>query len=445
MAERIRVMTIKIPDKAKTIITLLEKAGFEAFCVGGAVRDSVMGLTPTDWDITTSASPEDTVRIFKDYKTVDTGLKHGTLTVIIDKTPFEVTTYRVDGDYNDNRHPENVHFTKSLKDDLSRRDFTVNALAYNDTKGLVDLYGGQEDIYNGIIRTVGEPSARFQEDGLRIMRALRFSSVLGFTIEAETAKAIHQNKDLLKNISAERLAVELTKLVCGKNAFNVLMEYANVLSVFIPEIESAVGFKQYGKKHAYDVWEHICHTVDTIPQDKILRLTMLLHDLGKVPTHKLDENGNSTFKNHATVGGDMAHKILTRLKFDKKTINRVSFLVSNHDFEPPLSKEDLKKHLKTKTVEDIKTLLIIKKSDRGALSESYRDISKESEQCLIWLKEIEDNNECCKISQLAITGNDLKKQGLQGEEIGKALDALLDAVIENKIENKKEDLLTYHM
>lgn len=438
-------MTLNIPSKAKTIITLLENAGFEAFCVGGAVRDSIMGLNPTDWDITTSASPEDTVMVFKDYKTVDTGLKHGTLTVVIDKTPFEVTTYRVDGDYNDNRHPENVHFTKKLSDDLSRRDFTVNALAYNDKTGLVDLYGGQEDIYNSIIKTVGNPSARFQEDGLRIMRALRFASVLGFTIESETAKAIHDNKDLLKNISAERLAVELSKLVCGKNAFNILTEYWDVLSVFIPEIKSAVGFKQYGKKHAYDVWEHICHTVDTIPQDKILRLTMLLHDLGKIPTHKLDENGNSTFKNHATIGGDMAREILTRLRFNKKTINRVSFLVANHDFEPPLSKTDLKKHLKNKTVDDIKTLLTIKKSDRGALSESYRDISKESEQCLKWLDEIEKNNECCKIAQLAITGDDLKKKGLKGEDIGKALDTLLDAVIEGKLQNKKEDLLTYYL
>ena len=438
-------MTLNIPSKAKTIITLLENAGFEAFCVGGAVRDSIMGLNPTDWDITTSASPEDTVMVFKDYKTVDTGLKHGTLTVVIDKTPFEVTTYRVDGDYNDNRHPENVHFTKNLSDDLSRRDFTVNALAYNDKTGLVDLYGGQEDIYNSIIKTVGNPSARFQEDGLRIMRALRFASVLGFTIESETAKAIHDNKDLLKNISAERLAVELSKLVCGKNAFNILMEYWDVLSVFIPEIKSAIGFKQYGKKHAYDVWEHICHTVDTIPQDKVLRLTMLLHDLGKIPTHKLDKNGNSTFKSHATIGGDIAREILTRLKLDKKTINRVSFLVANHDFEPPLSKTDLKKHLKTKTIEDIKTLLIIKKSDRGALSESYRDISKESEQCLKWLSEIENNNECCKISQLAITGVDLKKKGVEGEDIGKALDTLLDAVIEGKLQNKKDDLLTYHL
>ena len=438
-------MTLNIPSKAKTIITLLENAGFEAFCVGGAVRDSIMGLNPTDWDITTSASPEDTVMVFKDYKTVDTGLKHGTLTVVIDKTPFEVTTYRVDGDYNDNRHPENVHFTKELSDDLSRRDFTVNALAYNDKTGLVDLYDGQEDIYNSIIKTVGAPSARFQEDGLRIMRALRFASVLGFTIESETAKAIHDNKDLLKNISAERLAVELSKLVCGKNAFNILTEYWDVLSVFIPEIKSAVGFKQYGKKHAYDVWEHICHTVDTIPQDKILRLTMLLHDLGKIPTHKLDENGNSTFKNHATMGGDMAREILTRLRFDKKTINRVSFLVANHDFEPPLSKTDLKKHLKNKTVDDNKTLLTIKKSDRGALSESYRDISKESEQCLKWLDEIEKNNECCKIAQLAITGDDLKKKGLKGEDIGKALDTLLDAVIEGKLQNKKEDLLTYYL
>ncbi len=248
---------------------------------------------------------------------------------------------------------------------------------------------------------------------------------------------------LLKNISAERLAVELTKLVCGKNAFSVLMEYGDVLSVFIPEILPAIGFKQYGKKHAYHVWEHICHTVDTIPNDKILRLTMLLHDLGKIPTHKLSENGESTFKNHAMVGGEMAREILTRLKFDKKTINRVSFLVSYHDFEPVKTKKELKIHLKNKTPQDIRTLLTIKKSDRGALSESYRDISAATAQNLLWLQEIEENNECCNISQLAITGKDLLEAGLQGEAIGEALERALDAVIDEKVANNKADLLTY--
>lgn len=436
-------MTISIPKNAKIILDRLKNAGFEAYCVGGAVRDSVMNLTPGDWDITTSAMPEQTKEVFKDYKTIDTGLKHGTLTVLVDKTPYEVTTFRIDGEYGDNRHPENVTFTSRLADDLARRDFTVNALAYNSDSGLVDLYGGQDDIYNSIIRTVGDADTRFNEDGLRIMRALRFAATLGFTIEEQTKNAIHKNKDLLKNISAERIAIELTKLLCGKNAFNILMEYPDVLSVFIPEIAPAVNFTQYGKKHAYDVWEHICHTVDTIPNDRILRLTMLLHDLGKIPTHKLNDKGESTFKNHAAVGGEMAKEILTRLKLDKKTINRVSFLVGCHDFEPPETKIELKKHLKTKTPEDIKTLLIIKKSDRGALSESYRDISQGTAQTLKWLEEIESDNECCTISQLAVNGRDLEKAGLKGEEIGNALNTLLDAVIENKVKNSKADLLTY--
>ena len=436
-------MNITIPQEVNIILTRLKEAGFEAFCVGGAVRDSIMGIAPGDWDITTSALPEETRGVFSDFKTIDTGIKHGTLTVIIDHKPYEITTYRIDGEYGDNRHPESVAFTRNIEDDLARRDFTVNAIAYNPDDGIVDPYGGQSDIYNSIIKTVGDPDRRFNEDGLRIMRALRFSSVLGFPIEQETADAIHRNRELLKNISAERINIELTKLLCGKNVFNILMEYPDVLSVIIPEIAPAVGFTQYGKKHAYDVWEHICHTVDTIPDDRILRLTMLLHDLGKVPTHKLNDKGDSTFKNHAFVGGEMAREILTRLKLDKKTINRVSFLVGCHDFEPPESKLELKKHLKTKTPEDIRTLLVIKKSDRGALSESYRDISEGTALTLKWLSEIEANNECCTISQLAVNGNDLLEKGYKGEEIGNVLDTLLDAVIEEKIPNTKSALLTY--
>lgn len=436
-------MTINLPSEVSLILDLFKKAGYEAFCVGGAVRDSLMGVTPGDWDITTIAAPEETARIFKDFRIIETGIKHGTVTVIIDKKPFEITTYRIDGEYGDNRHPENVIFTRSLKDDLARRDFTVNAIAYNPNVGIVDFYDGQDHIYNSIIKTVGDPDKRFNEDGLRIMRALRFAATLGFEIENETAKAIHRNKDLLKNISAERLNVELTKLVCGKNAFNILMEYPDVISVFIPEIAPAVGFKQYGKKHAYDIWEHICHTVDTIPADRILRLTMLLHDLGKVPTHALNEKGDSTFKNHAPIGGEMAREILTRLKFDKKTINRVSFLVTYHDFEPVESKIELKHHLKTKTPEDIRTLLVIKKSDRGALSESYRDISEGTAQTLKWLEEIEQNDECCTINRLAVNGNDLIAKGITGENVGEALNMLLDAVIEEKVSNDKSALLTY--
>jgi len=355
-------MRIEIPEKINNIINIYEQNGFEAYCVGGSIRDSVMGIEIGDWDITTSALPQETKELFKDEKIIETGIKHGTVSIIKDHEAVEVTTFRIDGEYSDNRHPEQVSFTRNLSEDLKRRDFTVNALAYSHRTGLVDLYGGLSDIEEKIIRTVGNAEDRFNEDGLRIMRALRFAATLGFTIEEETKKAIHKQKDLLKNISVERISVELTKLLMGNNAFNILMDFPDVFSVLIPEIEPCINFKQHGKKHAYDVWAHICHTVDTIPNDKILRITMLLHDLGKVPTHKLNENGDSTFKNHATVGGEMAKEILTRLRFDKKTINRVSFLVSHHDFEPPETKIELKKKMKVLTPEDIRTLLILKKA-----------------------------------------------------------------------------------
>ena len=436
-------MNIKIPEKINYIIETFQKNGFEAYCVGGSIRDSVMGIEIGDWDITTSALPEETKEIFKNEKIIDTGIKHGTVSIIKDHECIEITTFRIDGEYWDNRHPECVSFTRNLSEDLKRRDFTVNALAYSHTSGLIDLYGGLNDIENKIIKTVGEAEKRFNEDGLRIMRALRFASTLNFKIDDETAKAIHKQKNLLKNISVERISVELNKLILGSNVFSILTEFSDVFAVIIPEIEPCIDFKQYGKKHAYDVWTHICHTVDTIPKEKILRLTMLLHDLGKVPTHKLNENGDSTFKNHAAVGGEMAKEILTRLRFDKKTVNRVAFLVSHHDFEPPETRLELKKKLKALTPEDVRTLLIIKKSDRGALSERFRDISMESAQVLSWLDEIEKNNECVSLTQLKVTGNDLIKLGFKNEEIGLRLDYLLDNVIEEKVKNNKQALLAF--
>lgn len=436
-------MEIKLPQYIKDILDRYEKAGFEAFCVGGAVRDSLLLKEPYDWDITTNALPEETKELFFDTRIIDTGIKHGTVSLIKDHRCVEVTTYRTDGEYLDSRHPESVAFTKSLKEDLARRDFTVNAIAYNEPCGTVDPFGGEKDIYNSIIRTVGDPEKRFSEDALRILRALRFSATLGFKIEDETRRAIHNKKELLKSISAERIACELTKMLVGKNIFEVLTEYPDVLGVFIPEIIPAVGFKQYGKKHAYDVWGHICHTVASVPPEKELRLTMLLHDLGKVPTHVLNEKGDSTFKNHAAVGAFMAHEILTRLKLDKKTVERVAFLVGHHDFEPPETKQELKHKMSELTADDVRTLLIIKKSDRGALSEAFRDIERESERVLLWLDEIEKNNECVTVSQLEINGKELYEAGLRGEEIGAALKKLLYCVVEEKTENKRNDLLTY--
>ncbi len=438
-------MKIKLPQYIKDILERYEKAGFEAFCVGGAVRDSILLKEPYDWDITTNALPEETKELFFDTRIIDTGIKHGTVSLIKDHRCVEVTTYRTDGEYLDSRHPESVAFTKSLREDLARRDFTVNAVAYNETCGIVDPFGGEKDIYNSIIRTVGDPEKRFSEDALRILRALRFSATLGFKIEEKTRCAIHGKKELLKDISAERIASELTKMLVGNNIFEVLTEYPDVFGVFIPEIIPAVGFKQYGKKHAYDVWGHICHTVASIPPEKDLRLTMLLHDLGKVPTHVLNEKGDSTFKDHAAVGAYMAREILTRLKLDKKTVERVAFLVGHHDFEPPETKRELKHKLAELTTNDVRTLLVIKKSDRGALSEGFRDIEKESACVLSWLDEIEKNNECVTVSQLEINGKDLYEAGLRGEEIGEALKKLLYCVVEEKTENKRNDLLTYKL
>ncbi len=433
----------ELPAPVRDIISRLEHAGYEAYCVGGCVRDCLLGLVPGDWDLTTSATPAQTAAVFADCPLVTAGVKHGTVGVVLDKTMYEITTFRVDGDYADNRHPEAVQFTPSLTLDLARRDFTVNAMAWNEKTGLIDPFGGQTDLERGVLRTVGEPDERFAEDGLRIMRALRFSSTLGFPLSPETAAAVHRGRNLLQNISAERLAAELVKLLCGKDVFRVLMACPDVLSVFIPEIAPTVGFSQYGPKHAYDVWEHTCHTVEGVPPDKILRLTMLLHDLGKVPTHTRDENGASKFAKHADVGAQMAKTILTRLRFDKKTVERVTFLVAHHDFMPPKTKTDLKKALKTLTPDDVRTLLVIKKSDRGALAEAYRDISAASAQCLSWLGEIERDGDCCTLPQLALKGDALLRAGAEPATVGTLLDKALDAVIDGRVPNEPKALLAY--
>ncbi len=436
-------MFSELPAPVRQILARLEQAGHEAYCVGGCVRDCLLGRPPGDWDLTTSATPAQTAAVFADCHLVTAGVKHGTVGVVLDKTLYEITTYRVDGDYADNRHPEAVRFTPNLTLDLARRDFTVNAMAWNEKTGLVDPFGGQTDLKRGVLRTVGDPDERFAEDGLRIMRALRFSSTLGFPLTEETAAAVHCGRALLQNISAERLAAELVKLLCGKDVFRVLTAFPDVLSVFIPEIAQTVGFAQYGPKHAYDVWEHTCHTVEGVPPDKILRLTMLLHDLGKVPTHTLDESGASKFTGHAAVGAQMAKTVLTRLRFDKKTVERVTFLVAHHDFMPPKNKTDLKKALKTLTPDDVRTLLVIKKSDRGALAAPYRDISAASAQCLVWLGEIERDGDCCTTAQRALKGDALLRAGAAPASVGTLLDKALDAVIEGRVPNERQALLTY--
>lgn len=431
---------IKIPKDVKAVMDILTNGGYKAYVVGGCVRDSIMGREPNDWDVTTDASPDRIKELFSDFRTVDTGIKHGTVLIVSGKTPVETTTFRIDGEYSDNRHPDEVTFTKNVCDDLARRDFTINAMAYNKTEGIVDPFGGQEDIKKQIIRCVGDADTRFNEDALRIMRAVRFSSVLGFTIEEKTAESIIKNENLLSGIASERIISELMKLLCGDNVLNVLTEFRSIIGVFMPELKLEFDFKQYGKKHGYDVWMHTVHTVNNIENDPILRLTMLLHDTGKIATHAIDENGNSTFKNHAAVGGVIAENILRRLKFSKEYINTVSYLVSIHDKEVPETRVQVKEYIRDLGEENFIRLMKIRRADKSGLAKEYRDITDKLLFAYSTFDDVMNNNEPYSLSQLAVNGNDIKKY-VSGNEISDALNYLLETVIRYPEKNNKHDLI----
>lgn len=431
---------IKIPDDVRKVIDILNNNGYKAYVVGGCVRDSVMGRTPNDWDVTTDAAPEKIKELFSSFRTVDTGIKHGTVLIVSGRTPVEATTFRIDGEYTDNRHPDAVTFTKNVCDDLARRDFTINAMAYNDKEGIIDPFGGIADIEKKIIRCVGDADKRFNEDALRIMRAVRFSSVLGFDIEEKTAESIHSNKNLLSAIACERITSELMKLLCGDNVFNVLSEFRDVIGVFIPELTLEFDFRQYGKKHGYDVWMHTVHTVNNIENDPILRLTMLLHDTGKVATHVIDEKGNSTFRNHAAIGGVIAENILRRLRFSKEYINLVSYLVSIHDKEVPETRTEVKEYIRELGEENYIRLMKIRRADKSGLAKEFRDISDKLVFAYSTFDDVMNNNEPYCLSQLAVNGNDIKKY-VSANNIGDALNYLLDIVTKKPEKNQKDILI----
>lgn len=431
---------IKIPNDVRVVTDILTNNGYKAYVVGGCVRDSVMGRIPNDWDVTTDASPEKIKELFSSFRTVDTGIKHGTVLIVSGKTPVETTTFRIDGEYTDNRHPDAVTFTKNVCDDLARRDFTINAMAYNDKEGIIDPFGGMEDIEKKVIRCVGDADKRFNEDALRIMRAIRFSSVLNFGIEEKTAQSIHENKNLLSAIACERITSELMKLLCGENVFNVLSEFRDVIGVFIPELKLEFDFRQYGKKHGYDVWMHTVHTVNNIENDPILRLTMLLHDTGKIATHVIDEKGNSTFKNHAAIGGVIAENILRRLRFSKEYINLVSYLVSIHDKEVPETRAEVKEYVRELGEENYIRLMKIRRADKSGLAKEFRDISDKLVFAYSTFDDVMNNNEPYCLSQLAVNGNDIKKY-VSANNIGDALNYLLDIVIKKPEKNQKDILI----
>lgn len=437
---------MEISYGAKKIITLLENAGYEAFAVGGCVRDYIMQRPCDDIDITTSAAPIQTEKVLADNNIafIETGIKHGTVTALVDGAAFEVTTYRTDGAYKDSRHPENVEFVTDIREDLSRRDFTINAIAYNDNAGFVDLFSGRADIDNKLIRAVGDADKRFKEDALRIMRAIRFAAVLGFDIEAETKKALFDNKELLKKVSAERIFTELSKLLLGDNVFNVLMEYRAVLAAVIPELEPIFNVAQNTKWHIYDVWQHTCKAVEQSPKDLSLRLTMLFHDIGKAYARTTDENGTDHFKGHQKISADYTETALKRLKVSNELYDRVMYLVPIHDMHIGTDKKKIKKWLSKAGESRLRDLIEVKRADKLAQNPEMTaqelrnlDITKKI------LDEIIAEGEPFTVKDLAVNGNDLIASGLKGRQIGTALNLLLDRVIENELPNHKDCLIQY--
>lgn len=435
-------MIIALPENVKKIIDELENAGYEAYAVGGCVRDSILGRIPNDWDITTSAKPEEVKKIFK--RTVDTGLKHGTVTVIMGKETYEVTTYRIDGEYEDSRHPKSVEFTSNLKEDLLRRDFTINAMAYNDTSGLVDIFGGMEDIEKKMIRCVGVAKERFTEDALRLLRAIRFAAQLGYTIEEETYEAISELAPTLGKISAERIQAELNKTIVSDNPGMLKTAYElGLTKEFIPELDKCFETRQNNPHHCYTVGDHIINSVGNIENTKVLRLTMLLHDIAKPECLKTDEDGIDHFHGHQVKSSEKTKEILRRLKYDNDTIDRVSKLVRYHDERLEAGTKIMRRAMNRIGAEAFPDIFKVWRADIDAQSDYMReDKLQRLKQNIADYEEIIAKDECVCLKDLAVTGRDLIDNGIpSGPALGEILNLMLSDVIDNPENNNKEYLL----
>ena len=436
---------IKMPGKVNKIIGVLQEAGFEAYAVGGCIRDSLLGRTPNDWDITTSAKPMEVKALFS--HTIDTGIQHGTLTILLDREGFEVTTYRIDGEYEDGRHPKEVSFTGSLEEDLKRRDFTINALAYNETAGLIDIFEGQKDLKDGIIRCVGNAEERFTEDALRMLRAIRFSAQLGYRIEENTLAAIHKLAGNLEKISAERIQTELLKLMVSPHPDYLRTAYeCGVTKVFFPEFDLAMETPQNHPHHCYNVGEHILHSLIEVPADKVLRLTMLLHDIAKPQCLTVDEKGITHFHGHEEMGAEMSRVILRRLRMDNDTTDKVCRLVRFHDYGNGVAPDRrIVRRAVNKIGEDLfDDFILVKKADLLAQSMYLREekLSNLAEWDACY-REIREAEECVSLRTLAVNGRDLIAAGLQpGRELGDILKQLLDEVLETPEKNEKDYLIS---
>lgn len=439
--------TFKIytPGGAGYLLNVLDYHFRSAYLVGGCVRDALLGKIPHDWDICTSAKPDEVLEVMSEHniKTIETGRKHGTITANLNGENYEITTFRIDGEYSDNRRPDHVEFVDDIVEDLSRRDFTINAMAYNYYEGLIDPWGGYSDLCNSLIRCVGNPDDRFREDALRILRALRFASTYGFTIEEETAAAIHRNKELLKNISAERIREELCKMLCGKGVLDILLEYKDIMAVIIPELAPCIGFDQNNPYHIYDVYDHIAHAVANYKGSDIsIKMALLLHDIGKPKCYSEDEKGGH-FYGHSLPSTDYARVITEHLKFDNQTKDEIIKLVLYHDSDIYPGSKSVKRWLNKIGFDLLNKLVFVKIADISAHSEINQN-SRRDEILGVKLiaKDIINKQQCFTIKSLAVNGYDIMGLGLpSGPNIGCVLDWLLCQVLDEEIENEHDALI----
>ncbi len=468
-------MKMILPQNVSYIISRLEENGYEAYAVGGCVRDTLLGRTPEDWDITTSAKPQEIKSCFK--RTIDTGIQHGTVTVMLDHIGYEVTTYRIDGEYEDNRHPKSVEFTSNLKLDLERRDFTINAMAYNDKSGLVDEFEGERDLEEGIIRCVGDAGKRFDEDALRMLRAVRFSGQLGFDIAEGTRKAIVERAVHLKNISAERIRVELSKLLLSKDAGQIIYAYkTGMTKMFLPEFDDMMEVNQHNHHHIYTVGRHSVRGIEVmnyffgmssgkwdtgiIPKDTLeeaekiasgmdkkshlmLCLTMLLHDIAKPKVMFFDEKGEGHFYGHPQKSEEMASAILRRLTFDNKTLSIVKRLIRYHDYRMTPTHKSIRKAVSKIGSDIIYMLFLVQYADVLSQNpETFEEKLSAIKSALDIYKEVEASGSALQIKDLAVNGSDLIQAGIKpGPQIGEILEKLLTCVLDEPDHNTKEWLM----
>ncbi len=433
-----------LPPQVKTCLHLLRQAACEGYAVGGCVRDALMNQTPKDFDIATNALPAQVAELFAGYKVVETGLKHGTVTVFIDHMPLEITTFRIDGDYIGNRRPRSVRFTRSLNEDLARRDFTVNAMAYSPLTGLVDPYDGRADIKGQVIRCVGEPDRRFGEDALRILRGLRFAARLGFCIESATAQSMEKNRELLRNIAKERIAAELLAILSGPGPGDILQRYLPIFAVFLPDLAAMEDFTQNNPYHCYDVLRHTCAVVDNIPPLPHLRLAALFHDIGKPRTRTRDAQGVVHFYGHAAHSERIARRLMRSLKLDNFTVDRVCTLVRYHDLAVAPNPKAVRKWLHQLGEPVLREILLLRRSDLLGQSPLHREERlAEITAVEAVIDELLRQGSCFALKDLAVKGKDLMEAGLPpGPSLGAVLDALLRAVMEDRLPNAREALLS---